>query len=36
MVTGVLVPNGLPEVLMMATDASRYKANGRHGELGLE
>jgi hypothetical protein len=36
MVAGMLVPNGLPEALMMATNASGYKANGRYGELGLE
>jgi hypothetical protein len=36
MVAGVLVPNGLPEALMMATDASGYRANGWYGELVLE
>jgi hypothetical protein len=36
MVASVLVPNSLLEALMMATDASGYRANGWYGELGLE
>jgi hypothetical protein len=32
-VAGVLVPNSLPEVLMMAAATGGYKANGWYGEL---
>jgi hypothetical protein len=31
----VLVPNGLPEALVMASATSGYRENGEYGELGL-